>query len=124
MNTETTFNPFTKLNHSQKLFTAPQWKQLQDNSKNRPETVKPVVKLFDPMGAGTWLLSECDDDGIAFGLCDLGFGSPELGYVSMEEVCDIQKTRMLGIERDLHFKPNKTLAEYANEAREIGRIKA
>ena len=45
----------------------------------------PVVKLFCPWGAATWLLSELDpeDEDIAFGLCDLGFGCPELGSVRL-----------------------------------------
>jgi hypothetical protein len=49
---------------------------------NTPD-VFPVVKLFVPWGAATWLLSELDpeDEDIAFGLCDLGFGCPELGSV-------------------------------------------
>jgi hypothetical protein len=40
----------------------------------------PVIKLFAPWGAGTWLLSELDpeDADIAFGLCDLGMGCPNL----------------------------------------------
>ncbi|RVC60517.1 DUF2958 domain-containing protein, partial [Mesorhizobium sp. M2A.F.Ca.ET.046.02.1.1] len=47
----------------------------------------PVVKLFDPTGAATWLLSELDADGdTLFGLCDLGFGFPELGSVSLAEL--------------------------------------
>src|SRR5450755_4554581 len=47
---------------------------------------KPVVKLFTPDGAATWLLTEIDPDDPdrAFGLCDLGFGCPELGYVSLD----------------------------------------
>jgi Protein of unknown function (DUF2958) len=69
---------------------------------------KPVVKLFTPDAQCTWLLTELDPDGratslrapiqdvsagprseqdcevsgLAFGLCDLGMGEPELGYVS------------------------------------------
>ena len=41
---------------------------------------KPVVKLFTPDAACTWLLSEADpeDPDIAFGLCDLGMDCPEL----------------------------------------------
>ena len=118
-----------KLNRTQKIFTAPQWTKLLANhnvNKDGGDTVdhKPVVKLFDPMGAGTWLLTECDEDGLAFGLCDLGFGTPEVGYVSMDEICQVQRKRMLGIERDLHFKATKTLSEYADEAREKGRIVA
>jgi hypothetical protein len=46
------------------------------------------VKLFAPDGNATWLLTEIDpDDGDrAFGLCDLGLGEPELGYVSLAEL--------------------------------------
>ena len=45
----------------------------------------PVVKLFNPMGPATWLLCELDADGdTLFGLCDLGVGEPELGYVSLD----------------------------------------
>jgi hypothetical protein len=82
----------------------------------------PVVKLFGG-GACTWLLSELDDDDIAFGLCDLGFGTPELGYVPMQDLYDIKFPPFgLPIERDRNWKPNKTLEEYADEARENGRI--
>jgi hypothetical protein len=45
---------------------------------------EPVVKLFTPDGGATWLLTELDPNGgLAFGLCDLGLGCPELGYVSL-----------------------------------------
>ena len=41
----------------------------------------PVVKIFYPLSDAIWLLTELDGDGIAFGLCDLELGYPELGYV-------------------------------------------
>lgn len=45
----------------------------------------PVVKFFNPLGAATWLISECDTDGdTLLGLADLGFGCPELGSVSLK----------------------------------------
>ena len=45
------------------------------------------VKLFNAMGAGTWeLIAFNPDNKIAFGLCDLGMGFPELGYVSVTEL--------------------------------------
>ena len=48
----------------------------------------PVVKLFTPDAGCTWLLSELDpeDPDIAFGLCDLGMGFPELGAVRISEL--------------------------------------
>ena len=78
---------------------------------------KPVVKLFNPVGAGTWLLSEMDENGIAFGLCDLGMGAPELGYVAIQELEQLSLPLGLKIERDLHWTAKKSLSEYADEAR-------
>jgi hypothetical protein len=48
----------------------------------------PVVKLFTPDAGCTWLLTELDPDDTdrAFGLCDLGLGFPEFGYVSLTEL--------------------------------------
>ena len=67
-----------------KLLTSAQRAKLLDNGR-RQAAVKgtpaeldffPVVKLFNPCGAATWLLTEIDpDDGtVAWGLCDLGMG--------------------------------------------------
>ncbi|RWX68863.1 DUF2958 domain-containing protein, partial [Mesorhizobium sp. M2A.F.Ca.ET.039.01.1.1] len=64
----------------------------------------PVVKLFNPVGAATWLLTELDADGdTLFGLCDLGFGFPELGSVSLAELASVKGPLGLGVERDLSF---------------------
>ena len=43
----------------------------------------PVVRWFNPAGAGTWLASELDpeDPDIAHCLADLGMGCPEIGSV-------------------------------------------
>lgn len=84
----------------------------------------PVVKLFTPDAGCTWLLSELDPDDpdIAFGLCDLGLGCPELGYVSLAELEKVRGRLGLPIERDLYFVPTKTLTTYANEARANGSI--
>lgn len=47
----------------------------------------PLLKLFNPVGAATWLASELDADGdTLFGLADLGFGCPELGSFSLAEI--------------------------------------
>jgi len=87
-------------------------------------SLKPVVKYFSPVGGATWLITDVDDDGILFGLADLGLGSPELGYVSLKELEEVQLGFGLGIERDLNFEADKTVGEYAAEARELGYIKA
>jgi len=103
-----------------KLFTKAQIAKLHANSLQEGDH-KPVVKLFNPVGAATWLLTELDGD-IAFGLCDLGMGSPEMGYVSISELTSVRLPFGLKIERDLHFKATKTLSEYSRKAREAGRI--
>ena len=80
---------------------------------------KPVIKLFNPVGAGTWLLASVDPQypDIAYGLCDLGMHSPELGTVSIEELTNFKGVLQLGIERDIHWLADKTLNEYAEQAR-------
>lgn len=83
----------------------------------------PVCKLFLPWTSGTWLLTEMDDDGLAFGLADLGMGTPEIGYLSLDEVMAIRGPGGLRVEKDLHWKASKRLSEYATEARELGYIK-
>jgi hypothetical protein len=90
------------------------------------EDFKPVVKLFAPWGGATWLLSELDPDNpdIAFGLCDLGMGCPELGSVSLAEIEAVRGPGGLRIERDLYFKPDKTIRAYAEEAERDQRITA
>jgi len=86
----------------------------------------PVVKLFCPWGAATWLLTELDpqDPDLAFGLCDLGFGTPELGSVRLSELQSVRGPGGLTIERDLHFTADKTLTAYAYEARQHSGIRA
>jgi hypothetical protein len=86
---------------------------------------KPVVKLFTPDAQCTWLLTELDpDSGLAFGLCDLGMGEPELGYVSLVELTAVRGKLRLPIERDLHFEAGKPISAYAAEARTHRRIVA
>lgn len=86
----------------------------------------PVVKLFTPDAGATWLLSEIDpeDHDIAFGLCDLGLGFPELGCVSLSELAQVRGLLGLPIEQDLHFQAGQRLSVCAKEARMAGRIQA
>jgi Protein of unknown function (DUF2958) len=83
----------------------------------------PVVKFFNPVGAATWLFSELDEDGdILFGLCDLGFGCPEMGSASLSEIAAIKLPFGLTIERDLCFEGRFPLTIYADAARVAGSI--
>ena len=86
----------------------------------------PVVKLFTPDAGATWLLTEIDPDlpDLAFGLCDLGLGYPELGSVSITELKALRGRLSLPVERDLHFKSKARISVYADEARIAGGIQA
>ena len=104
------------------LLTQDQRKRLIANGQNRGDHV-PIVKLFNPVGAATWLLSELDSDGdTLFGLADLGFGCAELGSVSLSEIASLTLPFGLSIERDLHFEARFALTVYADAARILGRI--
>lgn len=98
---------------------------LQEDGRAKADFI-PVVKLFTPDAGCTWLLTELDPDDpdIAFGLCDLGLGFPELGCVSISELESIRGRLGLPVERDLHFAPVKTLSAYADEAFANAFIKA
>lgn len=110
------------------LLTAAHRQQLLANGRRtaRGEEIDPppVVKLFMPDGAATWLLTELDpaEQTLAFGLCDPGLGSPELGYVDLTELAVLRGRLRLPVECDRHFVADRTLSAYANEAQAAGRI--
>jgi hypothetical protein len=84
----------------------------------------PVVKFFYPAGAATWLATELnpEDPDLAFGLADMGMGSPELGSFRISELESFRGSFGLGIERDLYFEAKAPLSRYAGAARKAGRI--
>lgn len=93
------------------------------NGADRGPDHVPVLKLFNPCGAATWLASELYADGdTLFGLADLGFGCPEMGVFSLTETASIRLPYGLGIERDLHFSTRFGLTVYADAARIAGCI--
>jgi len=105
------------------LLTPELRERLLANGRDRDVDHVPVIRFFNPVGAGTWLATELDEDGdTLFGLADLGFGCPELGSFSLFE---LQSTRLafgLGIERDLLFVGRFPLSTYAEAARLAGSI--
>lgn len=78
----------------------------------------PVVKLFVPQTHCVWLLTELHNDDVGFGLCDLGLGFPELGYVSLEEVMSVTPNVMV----DPNFVAIAPLSAYSEAARNAGHI--
>ena len=114
-----------------KLVTAKQREQLIRNGKNPDADQMPVLKIFNPAGSATWLITQMDPEepDIMFGLCDLGQDCAELGSVRLSELESIEtavkfqrngqtvtsKTKMK-LERDLHFKPKHPLSVYSEAA--------
>lgn len=104
------------------LLTAAQREQLLANGREPDNDHIPVVKFFNPFGAGVWLATELDEEGdIMFGLADIGY--PELGYWSFSELRAIRLPFGMGIERDLLFTGDFPISVWAQAAREAGSIR-
>ena len=109
------------------LVTKEQMETLLANGQRMMEedistSIWPVVKLFTPDANATWLLAwaEPDEPDIVWGLADLG--CPEVGSVRLSEIAAVRGPLGLPVERDLYFEAEKTLSDYAAEARERGRV--
>mgnify|MGYP003143230603 CR=1 FL=1 len=99
----------------------------------RASDTEVAVKFFNPVGAQTWFIvsgtplddvngrpltpDKILDSGIEkakdwhmFGWCDLGMGTPELGYVLLSQLTSLTLPLGLKIERDMYFD-NKRLSE-------------
>lgn len=78
-------------------------------NEGKPSSEIPVVaKFFTPDAQCTWFITEGnkleDGDFEFFGLCDLGFGTPELGYVQLCEIAAARGALGLKAERDLYYR--------------------
>jgi len=83
----------------------------------------PVVKLYTPDAHACWLLSELEPDGdTAYGLVDLGMGTPDLGCVRISILASIHGPKDMPVRRDLYFTAKRPLSEYARLARLDGSI--
>jgi hypothetical protein len=113
-----------------KLITNEQRAKLLDNgaatARGEERDPRPVVKLFTPDASATWLLTKLDpvEPDRAFGLCDLGLGCPELGYVQVSEIEALRGPFGLPAERDRYFVANRPISAYARDAHAAGAIRA
>lgn len=77
---------------------------------------KVIAKFFNPLGAGTWLITEAEKtkngDYEMFGYCHLGDSDmAELGYVMLSQLEEINLPFGLKIERDLYMPKDCTLLQ-------------
>ena len=66
-----------------------------------------IAKFFHPMSHQTWYATEYDpEEEIFYGYVDTGDYDSEWGNFSLAEMQDL-KVKGLGMERDIHFTPQK-----------------
>ena len=74
-----------------------------------------IVKYFNPVGSGTWLITEAeeqeDGDWLLCGYCHIS--GWEWGYVSVNELQALKLSSGLTVERDLYIPYNATVKELA-----------
>ncbi|MDO5623009.1 MAG: DUF2958 domain-containing protein [Paracoccus sp. (in: a-proteobacteria)] len=105
------------------LLTADHRARLLANGRNLDQDHVPVVKFFNPVGTGTWLVTEMEPDGdTLFGLADLGY--PELGSFSLSEIGALRLPFGMEIERDILFRTDRPISVWAEAAWETGSISA
>ena len=77
------------------------------------QEAKIIVKFFNPVGSGTWLITEAekqpDGDWLLYGYCHIQ--EWEWGYVMLSELQNLRLPWGMKIERDLYAKG--TVAENA-----------
>jgi len=100
------------------LLTRKHREWLLRNGRNRGRD-HASVKFFNPCGAATWLFNALDpeDGDTLFGLADLGFGTPELGYSSLAELAAVRVRWGLKLERDRHFRAKYPMSVYTRAVR-------
>jgi len=101
------------------------YKADQDFVNSGIENHNIIVKFFQPWGSAQWHITQgtpldaingepCEPENAKdwhlFGLCDLGMGFPELGYVLLSQLQGIHGQFGLRIERDMYFG-NHTIKE-------------
>lgn len=113
------------MNIAKSLFTEAQYELLIKNGSDTSvdKDYPPVAKLFMVNTTCVWLISELDPDApnIAFGLCDLGMGFPEIGYVDLREIDQAQNAFRFLV-RDTAFEGKYPLSVYAHAARYVAEI--
>ena len=95
---------------------------LKDLGNKIDGNTKVPLKIFNPLGAGTWFIIAVDEDEkihnnetkqfhqmILYGVCCIN--EPELGRVSLNELEEIKLPFGIGLERDTSWDNEKTLKD-------------
>jgi len=83
---------------------------LRSTDGKDPSEVKVPLKLFNPCGAGTWYVTEFGaEERLFFGFAEITDG--ELGYFALDELEGYRGPLGLGIERDVWWDAETTLAD-------------
>lgn len=118
MSTQSTFNAKALFHNS--------FDKLVENNRTRQSNVNrnnPLGLMHVDGGNHAWLLTDLDPKtNIAFGLCDLGAGFPELGYVDLNEVNDVCTNLNLKLRFKSFENPTKDLNAYISLARQHRKI--
>ena len=97
------------------------------DGKLTPDT--PAVWVFTPDAGADWLVWEYDPtDGMAFGLCDLGLGFPEIGSVVMtqrnvgyedRDIVETLRSGSLGLPVEVDKSINTVALGYAHKGTDV-----
>lgn len=92
-----------------KELLTPKMKERLQEASGHLNSAKPLYKIFDPAGAGTWLLCAMESDGdTLWAVCDIGQGCVEYGTVSLEDLeTRVHPQMYLHLERDRFFEKAK-----------------
>ncbi len=105
-----------------KLLTKEQIVKLKSNGsyENQDQDHVPVVMLTIPYTDCVWLISEIipEDENIGFGLCDIGQGTPELGYVNLKELAISQKLIGMPVYNNPLFRGKYPMSAYTEAAQQ------
>ena len=96
--------------------------RFRNNGPNGKNHVPPV-RLLTPCGNRVRLLTfqPPDVEDTIFGLCDLGFARPDLGYLRVS-LSESYRIRGIGIERERNFRLDNPVSGCARIARESSSV--
>ncbi len=99
-------------------------KKLRANNKcGSNGKLLPAVRLFVPHTICSWLLSSMTEEGLGYGLADLG--TPEWGYINLQELEEVEVEvhgLTLRVQVDEEFVPMFAMKVHEHVARARGRL--